>query len=244
MIDIEKESESFMNSFNRRLMLLCESGSGTYGFRTDRSDLDIRGVFVEDIEKVLSLRPPKDVVDGFSDDRMIDWQIFEVRKFLSLLIKPNFNVLEWVYTPLQFMKFPSEIKTIADMSLSQRLGNHVRGWSYSIYKMNWRAPKKCLYAIRPLMSYINLCECKEFVSDITTLSGRFGVEDHVAMLIELYQSNRSASDVVRAKTLKIYDELGEASREIESGSWLPERPSDDSIAAANAFLLKTRQDGL
>lgn len=244
MIDIKKESELFIDRFDKRLILLCESGSGTYGFRSDDSDLDLRGVFVEDIDKLLSLRPPKDAIDGFSDDRMIDWQIFELKKFLGLLTKPNFNVLEWVYTPLQFIEVPQKIKEIADMSLSQKLGNHVRGWAYSIYKMDWRNPKKCLYAIRPLMSYINLCERKEFVSDITVLSPRFGLEDHVNTLIELYRSNRSANDMVRAKNLKIYEEFAENSTNIEKDSWLPDIVPDDAIHAANDFLIDVRLEHL
>lgn len=240
MMDIKKESEQFINNFDKRLVLLCESGSGTYGFRSEDSDLDLRGVFVEDIDKLLSLHPGSDNIDGFSDDRMIDWQIFELKKFLGLLTKPNFNVLEWVYTPLQIIPLPKEIKDIADISLSQKLGNHVRGWAYSIYKMDWRNPKKCLYAIRPLMAYINLCERKEFVSDITILSPRFGLEDHVNTLIELYRSNRSANDMVRARNLKIYDEFAESSNEIEKESWLPEKTSVEAIEMANRFILKMR----
>ena len=240
MIDIKKESEQFINNFDERLLLLCESGSGTYGFRSEVSDLDLRGVFVKNLPDLLSLHPGRDVIDGFSDDRMIDWQIFELKKFLGLLTKPNFNVLEWVYTPLQIIEMPKTIRDIADASLSQKLGNHVRGWAYSIYKMDWRNPKKCLYAIRPLMSYINLCERKEFVSDITILSPRFGLEDHVDTLIELYRSNRSANDVVRARNLKIYEELADRSNEIEKDSWLPEKTSIKAIEMANRFILKTR----
>lgn len=241
MIDITKEAESFTNTFDKRLLLLCESGSGTYGFRSDDSDLDLRGVFVEDIDKLLSLHSSKDVIEGFSDDRMIDWQIFELKKFLLLLTKPNFNILEWVYTPLQFIEFPKEIRRIADESLSQRIGNHARGWAYSVHNMEWSNPKKCLYAIRPLMSYINLCERKEFVSDITILAQRFGLDDHIATLIELYRANLSANDKVRAANMRLYERFVESSKEIEKDSWLPEMTSVKAGEMANAFILKIRK---
>ena len=240
MIDIKRESEAFVANFDKKLVLLCESGSDTYGFRSDDSDLDLRGVYVEDLDKLLSLRSPRDVIDGFSDDRMIDWQIFELRKFLGLLTKPNFNVLEWVYTPMQLMDLPKRIEDIANASLSQRLGNHVRGWAYSIYKMDWRNPKKCLYAIRPLMSYINLCERKEFVSDITILAPRFGLEDHVDTLIELYRSNKSVNGMVRSHNLGIYEDFTEISNIIESDSWLPENTPVEAVVMANEFILDTR----
>lgn len=240
MIHIEREAELFTISFNKRLMMLCESGSGTYGFRSDTSDLDLRGVYVENVADIISLRPPRDVVDGFSDNREIDWQLFELKKFILLLVKPNFNVLEWVHTPLQFMSYPEEIRKIADMSLSQSLGNHVRGWAYHMYHMNWDNPKKCIYAIRPLMVYINLCERREFVSDITVLAPRFGLEDHVDTLVELYRADSKTGNIVKERNVKIYDELAFTSNQIEKDSWLPEKTSDNAFEAANDFLIKVR----
>ena len=232
--------EEFKADFDRELMLLCESGSESYGFKSENSDTDIRGVFVENSATLLGLSKPKDTLNGFSNNRMLDWQIFEVKKFLNLLIKPNFNVMEWVYTPHQYMKFPKEIREIADLSLSRRLGDHARGWAYSIYKMEWQNPKKCIYAIRPLMVYINLCETGVFESNITELSDRFDVTDHVNLLIDLYRTNHKASEIVRAKTLKIYDDLVEASCKIESYSWMPVESPQKAFDLANDFLIKTR----
>lgn len=244
MVDIGKESELFSIKFDKRLLMLCESGSGTYGFKSDRSDLDLRGVYVDDLDDVLSLRRPKDVIDGFSDDRMVDWQMFELKKFLSLLVKPNFNILEWVYTPLQFIEYPKEIRKIADMSLSRKLGNHVRGWAFHMYRMDWDMPKKCIYAIRPLMVYINLCESREFVSDITVLAPMFGLEEHVGTLVELYKAGSATGEVVKEKNIEIYDNLAFISNQIEKDSWLPEETSVEAFDAANDFLIKTRLEGV
>jgi len=234
------EIEEFKANFDKRLILLCESGSGTYGFKSPTSDTDIRGVFVEDIESVLGLRSPKDVIQGFSEDRMVDWQIFEIKKFLGLLIKPNFNVLEWIYTPYQYMEFPRELRKIAALSLSQRLGDHARGWSYSIYKMNWSEPKKCIYALRPLMVYINLCETKIFESDITELSDRFNLYDHINSLITAYKTNHKVPEMTRAKNLKIYDDLVEMSISTEKASHLPVKPPAEVFEMVNDFLVGLR----
>jgi predicted nucleotidyltransferase len=236
------EMDRFKANFDKELILLCESGSKTYGFKSERSDTDIRAVFVENTASLLSLRPPKDTIQGFSQDRMGDWQIFELKKFLGLLIKPNFNVMEWIYTPYQHMKFPKELKTIAALSISQDLGKHARGWSYSIYKMDWSDPKKCIYALRPLMVYINLCETGKFESNITKLSDRFNITDHIDLLISLYRTNHKASDVVRAKTLNLYDELVATSEIIEKDSWLPIKPPQRAFDMANEFLIKVRNN--
>lgn len=234
------EMDKFRASFDKELVLFCESGSETYGFKSETSDTDIRGIFVENTINLLSMRPPKDIIQGFSDDRMLDWQIFELRKFLGLLIKPNFNVLEWIYTPYQYMPVPPELKAIADLSLSRRLGNHARGWAYSIYRMEWKNPKKCIYAIRPLMVYINLCRTGEFESNVTKLSDKFDLTGHVDLLIDLYRTDHKASDIVRAKTLKIYDELVIESNDVEIDSWLPDKAPQEAFDMADEFLMKNR----
>ena len=232
--------EKFRDNFNKTLILLCESGSGTYGFKSETSDTDIRGVFIEENSFVLGLVKRRNTIEGFSDDRMVDWQIFELEKFLGLLIKPNFNVMEWVYTPYQYVESPPIFREIADLSLSQKLGHHARGWAYSIYKMDWQDPKRCIYALRPLMVYINLCETKEFESNITKIAARFDLTDHVDALINLYRGNRRASDIIRAKNLKLYDDLIEESKIIEKDSWLPEHPHREAFKKANEFLIMVR----
>lgn len=238
MINIE--IDEFKSNFDKKLILLCESGSETYGFKSETSDTDIRGVFVENTASLLSMKPPGDTIQGFSQDRMSDWQIFELKKFLGLLVKPNFNILEWIYTPYQYMPVPPELKEIADLSVSRRLGDHARGWAYSIYKMDWRSPKKCIYAIRPLMVYINLCQTGEFESNITKLAGAFDITNHVDLLIDLYRTNHKASEIVRTKTLKIYDELVAESFKVEIDSWLPIRPPQVAFDTADKFLIKNR----
>lgn len=235
-----EEIEEFKANFTKDLVLLCESGSRSYGFKSETSDTDIRGVFVEDTSTLLGLRTPKDTINGFTTDRMVDWQIFEVKKFLSLLTKPNFNVMEWIYNPYQSMEYPPEFRQIANLSLSQKLGNHARGWAYSIYKMDWSEPKKCIYALRPLMVYINLCETGEFESDITKLSDKFDLEKHINILIDLYRTNHKASDIIRAKNLKIYDNLVEESKIVENDSWLPLKPQKEAFGIADNFLVQLR----
>ena len=243
---VNKEIEQFKANFNekfsdKKLILLCESGSESYGFKSETSDTDIRGIFIEDTDILLGLYKSRDVIHGFSTDRMIDWQIFEAKKFLNLLLKPNFNVMEWIYTPYQYMKYPPEFKEIADLSLSRTLGNHARGWAYSIYKMDWSEPKKCIYAIRPLMVYINLCETKQFESNIIKLSDRFDLTDHINLLITAYRTNHKISETNRAKNLKIYDDLFELSKEVEKTSWLPIKVQKEAFEIANEFLISLRK---
>lgn len=239
-MDDKLEVSKFMGAFPKKLFYLCESGSGTYGFRTPDSDLDLRGVFIEETVNILKLRKPRDVIDGFSKDRTVDWQIFELEKFFGLLVKSNFNILEWVFTPIKYYDGTDGMfEDIAKKSMSKRMGNHVRGWAYSIYKMDWGQPKKCLYAIRPLMCYINLMERKEFISDINKLAIRIGWRDHVDTLIDLHKRKLNASTHLIEENLKIYDKLSKLSMEIEKTSWLPDAPQSEDMV--NQMLIQTRK---
>jgi predicted nucleotidyltransferase len=241
MIDDKVESEKFIQVCPKLIYLLCESGSGTYGCRTEHSDLDIRGVFVEDVNELLKIEKPKPDYEGMTEDRKIDWVMHDIEKFLKLLINGNFNMMEWVFTPIVYLDNTNgELKEIAVKSFSRQIGNHARGWAYSIYKMDWSEPKKCLYAIRPLMAYINLIETKQFTSDINKLGAKFGLTSHIDRLKELNERRLQTSEIIKAENLKIYDDLVKLSNEKEKDCWLPvkSKPIDD----ANRLLLNLRKE--
>lgn len=243
-MDIDKitDADTFIKEFpkDKKLILLCESGSQTYGFKSEGSDLDLRGVYVEDTNKMLGLSKSKDVISGFNIDKSVDWQIFELKKFLGLMVKSNYNILEWIYTPYKFINPYPEFEYLADKCLSRQIGNHVRGWAYSIYKMDWKEPKKCLYALRPLMSYITLIDTSQFHSDINILKNNFtyGLVTHIDTLISCHMDGERVPERVMVKNLKYYHELSETSKEIEAGCWLPMKA--DSKAMANQMLLNMR----
>ena len=80
-------------------------GSRLYGFATEESDYDYRGVFVAPTEEMLSLRKPKDtlvcheggfVAAGAGD---ADVTVYEVEKFIRLAAGANPTILELLFLP-------------------------------------------------------------------------------------------------------------------------------------------------
>lgn len=84
----EKFSEinPYLKERGYTLLSLWVGGSHSYNLNTDTSDVDFRGVYVADTEKVIGL-------DGFKDsinlDSMGDVQLHEAKHYLNLLLKGN-----------------------------------------------------------------------------------------------------------------------------------------------------------
>lgn len=225
---------------NKDIPFLIESGSAIYGTQTPDSDIDLRGVFIENPWKMISLRKPDDCIVS-PQGELMDYQIWELEKFLKQLIKPNFNVFEWVYSPNKFIRtIEKDFIKIANKSACRKLGSHARGWCKSIYKMDWNLPKKCMYAIRPMMTYKMLIETREFHSDINIVAKHCGVDGLVAQLQEYNKNGQRVPDAMKDRTHEIYLYLEKHTKALEKDSWLPEQPSEEAYEMANELLLKYR----
>ncbi len=89
---------------NNLIIFECISGSKAYGLDTEKSDTDIKGVFIT----------PKDHFYGFTkidqiSDESNDTSFYELQKFLRLLSKNNPNILEMLYTPQESIIFEHSI---------------------------------------------------------------------------------------------------------------------------------------
>lgn len=83
-----------------RRLLAAESGSRTWGFPSPDSDYDVRFVYVRLRDWYLSLTPGRDVSEApIVDD--IDLGGWDIRKALSLLLKSNAVISEWIESPIR-----------------------------------------------------------------------------------------------------------------------------------------------
>lgn len=77
------------------------TGSQAYGTATPQSDTDIRGVFSYPLSESLSLRSlPAEVADDKQDVKF-----YELRKFLSLAMDCNPNIMEMLFLPEDCIRF-------------------------------------------------------------------------------------------------------------------------------------------
>ena len=94
---------------NIKIIYAVEAGSRAWSLDSTDSDFDIRFVYVlKNTKSYLSLKQPKDVIDGFSDDRLYDWQGWDIMKSLRMLYQTNPSIIEWVYSPIVYLNDTSQ----------------------------------------------------------------------------------------------------------------------------------------
>lgn len=84
-----------------RILFAVESGSRAWGFPSPDSDYDARFVYVRKADWYLSLTPGRDVIE-LPIEGDFDTNGWDIRKALSLLLKPNPVLLEWLSSPVRY----------------------------------------------------------------------------------------------------------------------------------------------
>lgn len=155
-------------------------GSQAYGTNTPDSDLDVKGVYIQDPFDVSSFNyVPQTIPDK-------DTTYWEVRRFLELAMSSNPTVLELLFTPEDCILYEhplfTMIKEKRDLFLSKECRNSFMGYAkQQIYKakglnkkMNWENERierklpidfcKCIYPngqVLKLTEYLNSMESSE-----------------------------------------------------------------------------------
>lgn len=91
----------FQNSIGNRLLYETLVGSQAYGLARPDSDEDIKGVFVDPVATLLTLRQ---LPEQISDDRN-DIVYFSLRRFLELALQANPTLIELLYMPEECVRF-------------------------------------------------------------------------------------------------------------------------------------------
>lgn len=104
MEKIKEILENLEREKNIKIVFAAEAGSRAWSLDSTDSDYDIRFVYYyTNTRSYLSLKQPKDVIDGFSEDRLYDWQGWDITKALRLLSTINPGIVEWVYSPIIYL---------------------------------------------------------------------------------------------------------------------------------------------
>lgn len=91
--DVLRDLDCYKNFVEGKICLMAVLGSHAYGFATENSDVDLEGVFVRPLPKILSLSSHQDTWNWKNPDVTIH----ELRKFCSLAIKGNPTILNTLF---------------------------------------------------------------------------------------------------------------------------------------------------
>lgn len=219
------------------ILYLCENGSRVYGWSTKNSDYDIKGIYLKPLKEELSLQPGADNIVYQTDE--YDIELFELRKYLALLNKSNFNMVELLHSPIVYHEVDNikeDLLKIYELAISQKLGKHAMGWSYSMYKMNWDEPKKCLMAIRPMIAYMHLLTTGKWESNLIQLMYIKNIDELVESLLVCRHKGLKTPELLKHQTLEAYDILKDMVKKTESKTWLREKPDKNALELSNVLL--------
>jgi len=112
---------------NGLILLDAISGSVAYGTNLPESDLDIRGIFICELDDLLSGQVP----DQISDEKN-DITYYEIGRFFELLKKNNPNILELLNVPEDCVEFRHELLDliVTDKYISKLCKNTIGGYAH------------------------------------------------------------------------------------------------------------------
>lgn len=199
------------------------SGSHSYGWADETSDVDLRGFHVADGHRYALLdRPDEQVAATFTsrrgDEQDVDFVSYELRKFGVLVADRNFNALETLFAaPVVHDTVPdarASLRAVVEDRLPMDVPARYAGMAESnrdAIEAGGRV-KRALYAIRGLLAARYVTDEAEIVADIRVLSR--SVLGDTALVDDLIAAKQTSADAVLDPALAqraeaVYDSLAE-----------------------------------
>jgi predicted nucleotidyltransferase len=185
-----------------RILWAIESGSRAWGFPSPDSDYDCRFLYLRPVDDYLALRRRRDVIET-PLDHVFDVNGWDLRKALSLLVKGNATVGEWLRSPIVYrgdVAVRDALLAVADDVVDRAgLTRHYVYVARNNLDLLDRSGqlKKFLYALRPalILRWLRVHpDAAVPPMDVATLLTESDVADDVARavreLIELKSATR------------------------------------------------------
>ena len=162
------------------LVFATISGAHLYGFASEDSDYDIRGVHVLPPSEVLGLAKGQDTIVTMLDGPPeVDFVTHDAEKFFRLLLKRNGYVLEQVLSPLIAATTPAhqELHELARRSVTRHHAHHYLGFAANQWRLftneRPRRLKPLLYVFRVLLTGIHLMRSGEVEANLAHLDALY-----------------------------------------------------------------------
>ncbi len=100
-----------------KVLFLIESGSRAWGWESEDSDYDVRGVYVQDYLRVDKRDNQINKVVGD-----LDIELWDLKKFLGLMMESNPSVWEWLSSDIVYIdsQIREELKYIVEKNFSKQ----------------------------------------------------------------------------------------------------------------------------
>lgn len=242
--DMEKARRFLAARAAPNALVAAVTGSHYYGFPSEDSDIDLKGIHALPTASAVGLFPPPDSVDflGEFEGTEVDYTSHELAFAFRLLLKGNGNILERLLSPLQAIPCP-ELTELGRGSIGRHFYGHYRGFfahkRADFEKENPKTAKTLLYCYRTALTGIHLLatgECEGNVLATAAMHGYPMVPDLVQIKRQgkefgsLEDSGRFLPDLMRLEA--------QLTQAFET-STLPEHAPN--AAALDAYLIAIRR---
>lgn len=226
------------------VVLQCAiTGAHSYGFPSEDSDLDIKGMHLAPTRDVLGLGKLRDAHDALEifEGVECDLTTHEAKAALALLLNGNGNMLERFTSSYQLVEGAESLAELARESVSKVSYKHYNGYLKGMrheHGLKHRA-KTALYCYRVALTGTHLMKTGEIEPNLTILAPQYGHD--VQELIEFKREHGEKCSLpadLDAKHVAAFEGLEEGLAVAHASSSLPETPPNRD--AVEAWLIERR----
>lgn len=145
---------------NVKILFAVESGSRAWGFHSPDSDYDVRFVYARPRDWHYRLQKKRDVIERPIDDEL-DISGWELSKALTLALKSNAVIAEWLQSPITYLSDPGAVEALLDFT-GRVLDRRAVTWHYLALRDRQMARltgpdggvriKRYFYVLRPTLA--------------------------------------------------------------------------------------------
>ncbi|MDF1838285.1 MAG: nucleotidyltransferase domain-containing protein [Planctomycetota bacterium] len=223
------------------------TGAHIYGFPSEDSDLDIKGLHMAPAHQILGLGQAKEAHDALEifEGVECDLTTHEARPALVSLLQGNGNMLERFTSPFQLVDGFEELAAMARASVSKASFRHYRGYLKGMrheHGLKHRA-KTALYCYRVALTGVHLLNTGEIEPNLTVLAPEYGIQ--VQELVDFKRENGEKCPLPKGLDnhhMAAFDGLDAMLADALEGSSLPATPPNRD--AVEDWLQAERRRGL
>ncbi|MEU5593546.1 nucleotidyltransferase domain-containing protein [Streptomyces sp. NPDC020298] len=231
------------------LLFATVSGAHLYGFPSQDSDLDLRGVHLLPAADLVGLREPEETRSRIWVRYGVEMDLVthDLRKFVRLMLRRNGYVLEQLLSPLvaHTTDAHQELAALAPGVLTSHHAHHYRGFAATQWRLFEKTGelKPLLYTFRVLLTGIHLMRSGEIQAHLPTLLGTG--PDAPAYLPDLIaakaEREHGSAEVDHARVAADVEKLHTVLDDAQATSALPDAPT--AYDALHDFVIRVRLTG-
>ncbi|OIK25399.1 nucleotidyltransferase domain-containing protein [Streptomyces malaysiense] len=228
------------------LLFATVSGAHLYGFPSQDSDVDLRGVHLLPAADLVGLREPEETRSKtwVHHGAELDLVTHDLRKFVRLMLRRNGYVLEQLLSPLVVHTGDAhrELAELAPDVITSHHAHHYRGFAVTQWRLFEKTAelKPLLYTFRVLLTGIRLMRTGEVQPHLPTLSAEPEAPAYIAELIaaKAAREHGTLPGLDRSRVAADVERLHTALDEAQAATSLPDAAAGHG--ALHDFVVRVR----